>query len=55
MLKGMIGSEPGIGKDGMKRGKLNSNSTKKQTITFQDVAGIDGARKELGVYYYYRL
>ncbi|KDO20649.1 hypothetical protein SPRG_13402 [Saprolegnia parasitica CBS 223.65] len=48
MLQGMMGgSEPGIGKDGMKRGKLNADAAKQQRISFADVAGIDKAKKEL--------
>ncbi|OQR87648.1 cell division protease ftsH [Achlya hypogyna] len=48
MLQGMMGGgESGIGKDGMKRGKLNANSTTQKRISFADVAGIDKAKKEL--------
>lgn len=47
MLRGMFGPDASVGKDG-KKGNLARRASKQQRIGFDDVAGIDGARKELG-------
>jgi cell division protease FtsH len=47
MLRSMFGSEPGIGKDGNQKKGRWSISSQQNRITFNDVAGIDKARREL--------
>ena len=45
MLRGIVGTDTGaVGKDGVKKARKQHET---QRITFNDVAGIDGARREL--------
>lgn len=46
MLRGMFGPDASVGKDGKKG--LARRASKQKRIGFDDVAGIDIARKELG-------
>ncbi|GAB9468803.1 ATP-dependent zinc metalloprotease FtsH [Globisporangium polare] len=46
MLRGMFGPDASVGKDGSKKG-LTRHASKQKRICFDDVAGIDIARKEL--------
>lgn len=49
MLRKMFGAgEAGVGKDGNKKKGLLRRSSRDKTITFDEVAGIDAARRELG-------
>lgn len=50
MLKGMFGPDASVGKDGSGKKGLARRASKQKRICFDDVAGIDIARKELGSY-----
>ncbi|KAJ0408880.1 hypothetical protein ATCC90586_007978 [Pythium insidiosum] len=47
MLRGLFGAEGGVGKDGSNKKGLLRRASGSNRITFDEVAGIDGARKEL--------
>lgn len=48
MLRGMFGPDTSVGKDGSGKKGLARRTSKQKRICFDDVAGIDVARKELG-------
>lgn len=48
MLRGMFGPDASVGKDGRSKKGLARRASKQKRISFNDVAGIDSARKELG-------
>jgi ATP-dependent Zn protease len=48
MLRGLFSSGESVGKDGSGKAGVSKRATNANRITFDDVAGIDSARLELG-------